>query len=179
MLRRAVEWPLKHRDTFVRLGLRPPRGILLYGPPGCSKTTMVKALARTAGATFLALNSATIYSAYVGEAEHTGTCDATTLAAAAAHSVLTVARPHAATDAGAWPRSVREMFGRGRAGLPAVLFFDEIDALVAKRSTDGGAGTRDAVQERVLSTLLNEMDGIESAEGLLVVVRSVSVLRGA
>ena len=71
-MRRAVEWPLQHRETFQRLGLRPPRGILLYGPPGCSKTTMVKALARTAGATFLSLNSATLYSAYVGEAERAG-----------------------------------------------------------------------------------------------------------
>jgi transitional endoplasmic reticulum ATPase len=61
-----------YRDTFVRLGLRPPRGILLYGPPGCSKTTMVKALAGTAGATFLSLNVASVYSAYVGEAERAG-----------------------------------------------------------------------------------------------------------
>ena len=74
-LRRAVEWPLRYRETFVRLGLRPPRGILLYGPPGCSKTTMVKALAGTAGATFLSLNVASVYSAYVGEAERAGTND--------------------------------------------------------------------------------------------------------
>ena len=72
-LRRAVEWPLRYRETFIRLGLRPPRGILLYGPPGCSKTTMVKALAGTAGATFLSLNVASVYSAYVGEAERAGT----------------------------------------------------------------------------------------------------------
>jgi len=69
--------------------------------------------------------------------------------------------------------AVREVFSRARAGQPAVIFFDEIDALAGNRGTgeSGGGGKRDAVQERVLSTLLNEMDGIQGAEGLLVVVR--------
>ena len=72
----------------------------------------------------------------------------------------------------AWCRPpVRDLFARGRAGQPSVLFFDEIEALVAKRSTDATGGARDAVQERVLSTLLNEMDGVEAAEHVLVVVR--------
>lgn len=69
--------------------------------------------------------------------------------------------------------TVREVFSRARVGQPAVIFFDEIDALAGNRGTgeSGGGGKRDVVQERVLSTLLNEMDGIQGAEGLLVVVR--------
>lgn len=54
-LKEAVEWPLKHPDAFKRMGIQPPRGILLYGPPGCSKTLMAKALATESGANFIAV----------------------------------------------------------------------------------------------------------------------------
>lgn len=54
-LRECVEWPLKHRDTFKRLGVEAPRGVLLYGPPGCSKTLVAKALATESGLNFLAV----------------------------------------------------------------------------------------------------------------------------
>jgi AAA family ATPase len=54
-LKESVEWPLQHPDAFLRLGIRPPKGILLYGPPGCSKTLMAKALATEAGSNFIAV----------------------------------------------------------------------------------------------------------------------------
>lgn len=54
-LRECVEWPLLHPETFKRLGVRPPRGILLYGPPGCSKTLIAKALATEGGLNFIAV----------------------------------------------------------------------------------------------------------------------------
>ncbi|KAG7271465.1 hypothetical protein CRUP_016367 [Coryphaenoides rupestris] len=54
-LRQAVEWPLRHPEAFTRLGIRPPRGVLLYGPPGCSKTMIAKALANESGLNFLAI----------------------------------------------------------------------------------------------------------------------------
>lgn len=54
-LKESIEWPLKHPEAFLRLGIRPPKGILLYGPPGCSKTLMAKALATEAGSNFIAV----------------------------------------------------------------------------------------------------------------------------
>ncbi|KAJ3049191.1 hypothetical protein HK097_009790 [Rhizophlyctis rosea] len=140
-LQQAVEWPIIHRDTFARLGLAAPRGVLLYGPPGCSKTTLVKVIASTSGASFHSVNGAALYSPFVGDSE----------------------------------REIRTTFARARASAPSIIFFDEVDAIVGKRSLEkasgGGSGGRggDSVQERVLSALLNEMDGIEAARGVLVV----------
>ncbi|NXT17833.1 SPAT5 protein, partial [Syrrhaptes paradoxus] len=54
-LKQAVEWPLKHPDSFTRMGVQPPKGVLLYGPPGCSKTMIAKALAHESGLNFLAV----------------------------------------------------------------------------------------------------------------------------
>ena len=54
-LKESVEWPLLHPESFKRLGVRPPRGILLYGPPGCSKTLIAKALATEGGLNFIAV----------------------------------------------------------------------------------------------------------------------------
>ncbi|KAG0251795.1 hypothetical protein BG011_007368 [Mortierella polycephala] len=136
-LRQAVEWPVLYKETFSRLGLKAPRGILLYGPPGCSKTTLVKAIATNSGASFLSVNGAALYSSFVGDSEKT----------------------------------IRETFHQARLSAPSIIFFDEIDTIVGKRSfsSSGGDGGGDSVQERVLSTMLNEMDGVENAAGVLVV----------
>ncbi|ORZ12217.1 P-loop containing nucleoside triphosphate hydrolase protein [Absidia repens] len=135
-LKQAVEWPLIHKDAFSRLGLKPPRGILLYGPPGCSKTTLVKVIASSSGASFLSINGAQLYSPYVGDSE----------------------------------KVVRTTFQKARSSAPAIIFLDETEAIVGKRDMgSGGSGGGDSVQERILSTLLNEMDGVELAESVLVV----------
>ncbi|KAG9151928.1 hypothetical protein Leryth_002194 [Lithospermum erythrorhizon] len=68
-LQQAVEWPLKHSTVFSRLGVSPIRGVLLHGPPGCSKTTLAKAAAHAAQASFFSLSGADLYSMYVGEGE--------------------------------------------------------------------------------------------------------------
>ncbi|KAG0227812.1 P-loop containing nucleoside triphosphate hydrolase protein [Mortierella sp. GBAus27b] len=136
-LRQAVEWPVLYKETFSRLGLKAPRGILLYGPPGCSKTTLVKAIATNSGSSFLSVNGAALYSSYVGDSEKT----------------------------------IRETFRQARLSAPSIIFFDEIDTIVGKRSFSSGGndGGGDSVQERVLSTMLNEMDGVENATGVLIV----------
>ena len=126
-LRRAVEWPLLHRAAYARLGLPAPRGVLLHGPPGCSKTTLVQAMANGGAFTFFALHGAALFSCYVGESE----------------------------------RVIRDVFRCARMAAPAIVFFDELDKLVGRRSGPG-AGADDPVRDRVLSTLLNEMDGIST-----------------
>lgn len=68
-LRQAVEWPLKHAESFRRLGVSPPGGVLLYGPPGCSKTMIAKALATESGLNFLSIKGPELFSKWVGESE--------------------------------------------------------------------------------------------------------------
>jgi len=70
LLTEAVLWPLSYPDTFARLGVQPPRGVLLYGPPGCGKTFLVKAIAGTGKANVLSVKGAELLSKWVGESEH-------------------------------------------------------------------------------------------------------------
>lgn len=127
-LRECVEWPLTHAETFTRLGVEAPRGVLLYGPPGCSKTLTAKALATESGINFIAVKGPELLNKYVGESE----------------------------------RAVREIFRKARAASPSIIFFDEIDALGAARDAGEGHGG-------MLTSLLNEMDGVEALSGVTVV----------
>src|SRR3989344_4969525 len=68
-LREAVEWPLKHRESFERLGITPPRGILLYGPPGTGKTLLAKAVAKESEANFINVKGPSLLSMWVGKSE--------------------------------------------------------------------------------------------------------------
>jgi len=69
VLTESVLWPLTYPDTFARLGVQPPRGVLLYGPPGCGKTYLVKAIAGTGKANVLSVKGAELLSKWVGESE--------------------------------------------------------------------------------------------------------------
>ncbi|KAL7740088.1 hypothetical protein ACLKA6_000878 [Drosophila palustris] len=123
---------LQHSEAHARFGLSLPRGVLLYGPPGCAKTTIAKCLAKEASMTFIATSAAEVYSPYVGCAE----------------------------------RFITQIFNTARKNAPCLIFLDEIDSLVGRRTvgsgTGGGGGS---VQLRILSTLLTEMDGIVSVGG--------------
>ncbi|MEM1805924.1 MAG: CDC48 family AAA ATPase [Ignisphaera sp.] len=129
-LREAVEWPLKYPQIFEQAGIRPPKGILLYGPPGCGKTLLAKAAATESGANFIAVKGPEILSKWVGESE----------------------------------KAIREIFRRARRAAPALIFFDEIDAIAAMRGHDVSG-----VTDRIVNQLLTEMDGIEPLRGVVVI----------
>ncbi len=132
-LKESVEWPLKNPNAFKRLGIRPPRGILVYGPPGCGKTLLAKAVAKESDANFILVKGPEVLDKYVGESE----------------------------------KGIRKIFERARQVAPAVIFFDEIDALAPRRSGGGDSGTR--VTENVVNTLLAEMDGLEALTDIIVI----------
>ncbi|XP_017878049.1 spermatogenesis-associated protein 5 isoform X2 [Ceratina calcarata] len=68
-LKQAVEWPLRHPEAFSRMGINPPRGVLMFGPPGCSKTMIAKALATESRVNFLNVKGPELFSKWVGESE--------------------------------------------------------------------------------------------------------------
>ena len=68
-LRECVEWPLIHRDLFEQVRLTPPKGVLLYGPPGCSKTLLARAVASQSKMNFINVKGPTLFSKYVGDSE--------------------------------------------------------------------------------------------------------------
>ena len=128
----SVEWPLKKPEVFQKMGIKPPRGILLYGPPGCGKTLLARAVATESEANFISIKGPEVFSKWVGESE----------------------------------KAIREVFRKGRTAAPAIIFFDELDAIVPKR----GLGYADSgASERVISQLLTEIDGIETLQNVLVI----------
>ena len=128
----AVEWPIKYPDAFKRMGIKPPRGILLFGPPGCGKTLLARAVATESEANFISIKGPELISKWVGESE----------------------------------KAIREVFRKARLASPAIIFFDEIDAIAPMR----GLGYGDSrVTERVISQLLTEMDGLIALENVVVI----------
>jgi len=128
----AVEWPIKKPEIFKKMGIAPPKGVLLYGPPGCGKTLLARAVATESEANFISIKGPEVFSKWVGESE----------------------------------KAIREVFRKARTAAPAVVFFDEFDALVPRR----GMGHADSgVSERVISQLLTEMDGLVTLEDVLVI----------
>jgi len=127
----TVDWPLKHKDSFLRLGIKPPKGVLLYGPPGTGKTLLAKAVANESESNFISIKGPEVLSKWVGESE----------------------------------KGIRKVFKRARQVAPAIIFFDEVDALAPRR----GAGSDSNVTERVVNQLLTEIDGLEDLNDVVVI----------
>ena len=146
-IRDAVELPYLHPELFKEHQLKPPKGVLLYGPPGCGKTLIAKAVAnslakKVAAKTgqegksyFLNIKGPELLNKYVGETE----------------------------------RHIRLVFQRAREkaseGTPVIVFFDEMDSLFRTR----GSGVSSDVENTIVPQLLSEIDGVELLENVLVI----------
>ncbi|MFG2090088.1 MULTISPECIES: proteasome ATPase [unclassified Spirillospora] len=147
MIRDAVELPYLHADLFREHQLRPPKGVLLYGPPGCGKTLIAKAVANSLAkqvaektgqegkSFFLNIKGPELLNKYVGETE----------------------------------RHIRLVFQRARekasAGTPVIVFFDEMDSIFRTR----GSGVSSDVENTIVPQLLSEIDGVEGLENVIVI----------
>jgi proteasome-associated ATPase len=150
-IRDAVELPFLHADLFREYELRPPKGILLYGPPGCGKTLIAKAVANSLAkkvaaakgggdasqgkSYFLNIKGPELLNKYVGETE----------------------------------RHIRLVFQRAREkaseGTPVIVFFDEMDSIFRTR----GSGVSSDVESTIVPQLLSEIDGVEGLENVIVI----------
>ena len=147
-IRDAVELPFLHRELFAEHELAAPKGILLYGPPGCGKTLIAKAVANSMAkqiaeksgldhgrSFFLNIKGPELLNKYVGETE----------------------------------RHIRVIFERAREkaseGMPVIVFFDEMDSLFRTR----GTGVSSDVENTIVPQLLSEIDGVESLENVIVI----------
>jgi proteasome-associated ATPase len=148
MIRDAVELPYLHPELFKEYELRPPKGVLLYGPPGCGKTLIAKAVANSLAkkvaevtgeaqgkSFFLNIKGPELLNKYVGETE----------------------------------RHIRLVFQRAREkaseGTPVIVFFDEMDSLFRTR----GSGVSSDVENTIVPQLLSEIDGVEGLENVIVI----------
>jgi proteasome-associated ATPase len=152
-IRDAVELPFLHPDLFREHGLKPPKGLLLYGPPGCGKTLIAKAVARS-----LAETAAQVR----GEPPDSGT--------AVRSYFLNVKGPELLNKfVGETERHIRLIFARAREkasqGIPVVVFFDEMESLFRTR----GSGVSSDVETTVVPQLLAEIDGVERLENVIVI----------
>lgn len=147
-IRDAVELPYIHRDLFAEYSLVAPKGILLYGPPGCGKTLIAKAVANSLAKAV---------------AERTGRPDARSY-------FLNVKGPELLNKwVGETERQIRLIFQRAKEksdeGVPVIVFFDEMDSLFRTR----GSGISSDVESTIVPQLLSELDGVESLKNVIVI----------
>ena len=151
-IRDAVELPFLHADLYASHQLRAPKGVLLYGPPGCGKTLIAKAVAASLARQTARLNGA-------GDGEEGGKS-----------YFLNVKGPELLNKyVGETERHIRLIFQRAReassSGRPVVVFFDEMESLFRTR----GSGVSSDVETTVVPQLLAEIDGVEKLENVIVI----------
>ena len=148
MIRDTVELPYLHRDLFKTYELEPPKGILLYGPPGCGKTLIAKAVANSLAKKV---------------SEQTGNPDVRSY-------FLNIKGPELLNKwVGETERQIRLIFQRAKEksdeGVPVIVFFDEMDSLFRTR----GTGISSDVESTIVPQLLSELDGVESLKNVVVI----------
>ncbi|WP_031470440.1 proteasome ATPase [Sciscionella sediminilitoris] len=153
-IRDAVELPFLHKDLYTEYELTPPKGVLLYGPPGCGKTLIAKAVANS-----LAKQTA-----------ESSDPDNPTAAAEAKSYFLNIKGPELLNKfVGETERHIRTIFQRARekasAGTPVIVFFDEMDSIFRTR----GSGVSSDVETTIVPQLLAEIDGVEGLENVIVI----------
>ncbi|MBA3689878.1 MAG: proteasome ATPase [Actinobacteria bacterium] len=147
-IRDAVELPFLYAELFREHQLEPPKGVLLYGPPGCGKTLIAKAVAASLAEKV---------------AERTGRGDARSY-------FLNVKGPELLNKyVGETERQIREIFQRAKEhseeGLPVIVFFDEMDSIFRTR----GTGISSDVESTIVPQLLSELDGVETLKNVIVI----------
>ncbi len=162
-IRDAIELPYLHADLFKEHQLRPPKGVLLYGPPGCGKTLIAKAVANSL-AKQVAARSAAL-------ASKNGATSAPGAQAKEGKSFfLNIKGPELLNKyVGETERHIRLVFQRAREkaseGMPVIIFFDEMDSIFRTR----GSGVSSDVENTIVPQLLSEIDGVEGLENVIVI----------
>ena len=154
-IRDAIELPYLHADLFREHQLRPPKGVLLYGPPGCGKTLIAKAVANSLAKQVAAKTAA----------------DGTAGPGSAGRSFfLNIKGPELLNKyVGETERHIRLVFQRAREkaseGMPVIVFFDEMDSIFRTR----GSGVSSDVENTIVPQLLSEIDGVEGLQNVIVI----------
>jgi proteasome-associated ATPase len=163
-IRDAIELPYLHADLFKEHQLRPPKGVLLYGPPGCGKTLIAKAVANS-----LAKQVAARTAKAAGEGGLAGASGAAG-AKEGKSFFLNIKGPELLNKyVGETERHIRLVFQRAREkaseGMPVIVFFDEMDSIFRTR----GSGVSSDVENTIVPQLLSEIDGVEGLENVIVI----------
>ena len=154
-IRDAIELPYLHADLFREHQLRPPKGVLLYGPPGCGKTLIAKAVANSLAKQVAQKTAA----------------DGTVPPGSAGRSFfLNIKGPELLNKyVGETERHIRLVFQRAREkaseGMPVIVFFDEMDSIFRTR----GSGVSSDVENTIVPQLLSEIDGVEGLQNVIVI----------